>query len=406
MAAQSVLRRWRAVLFVAAVALTALVPGDRGGSAKASRDRCPNPVHKHDGHLSQAHAYSCGTVLWGSVQVSQDAGLGRLDRHDDLLAVLQRDEGFVALVDVTNPRRPRVVGRWGDPIPDSLDGDVAFSDDGAWVFYARQTEQFSEDGIHVLDVSDPTSPVRTSYQPQGGASRIAYLRQGDAEWVISLDAVTGLVVNRFVRPAGVLVPVHVDALPALKVGGPASAGLALVADDPAFGTTTAYVTTGRTPLQVFDLADPATPRLLTTAEVGDPGYAEVDVVVEDDSVTAFMASEYWFNSGRPPTIYEARFEASSATTSTRAPLTGDASDLWRIQGMAATKRFLYVAHSHAGLVVFDRNGGLFSADQRLGRPRPEARVIVGAPYAFDVEVDGRYVYVTDAVTGRLTVLRH
>lgn len=102
------------------------------------------------------------------------------------------------------PVRPSDPRTLYDGAEDSLDGDLVFSSDGKWLFYARQTRQFSNDGVHVLDVSDAQNPRLASYQPGGGTFRIDYYRSGDAEYVIVLDAVDGLVINRFVRETGAL----------------------------------------------------------------------------------------------------------------------------------------------------------------------------------------------------------
>src|SRR5688572_2887908 len=140
------------------------------------------------GFTQQSHSIA------GAIEVSKAGGLGRVELHGDLAAVLQRDEGIVALVDVSNRARPRVVGRYDDGATQSLDGDLAFSSDGRWLFYARQTVQFSRDGLHVIDVSDPKQPTLRVYQPGGGALRVAHYDDGTDEWVVLMDAVTGMVV--------------------------------------------------------------------------------------------------------------------------------------------------------------------------------------------------------------------
>ena len=164
------------------------------------------------------------------VEVSTEAGLGRVEVAGDLAAVLQRDEGAVALLGLKGGR-PKVLGRYDDDIQDSFDGDLAFSEDRRWLFYARQTHRFSKDGIHVLNITDPSAPTLAFYQPQGGTLRLAYFNDGGAEWIFTLDAIHGLVTNRFEPTTGALVPVHASPLPALKVGGPASAGLVVDPED-------------------------------------------------------------------------------------------------------------------------------------------------------------------------------
>ncbi|HEX2195601.1 MAG TPA: hypothetical protein VHJ76_01640, partial [Actinomycetota bacterium] len=73
---------------------------------------------------------ACGISKVGAVEVSEAAGLGRVELHGKLAAVLQRDEGIVSLVDVSKPGRPKVLGRYdggieGQRAGQSLDGDLA-----------------------------------------------------------------------------------------------------------------------------------------------------------------------------------------------------------------------------------------------------------------------------------------
>ena len=223
------------------VALSLVVAG--AASGKKFKDEMPpvmplptcglvsHPGTNHDSPSKHAHA--CNVKKLGELEVSKDAGLGQIELHGKIGAVLQRDEGAVALLDLKNPAKPKVLGRYDDDIADSFDGDLAFSDDGRWLIYARQTHQFSKDGLHVLDVSDPKAPRLAFYQPQGGAFRVAYYKDGSDEYVVSMDAVTGLVVNRFESTTGALVPVYADPLPIIrKVGGPASAGILIEKKDP------------------------------------------------------------------------------------------------------------------------------------------------------------------------------
>ena len=134
----------------------------------------------------------------GSTVVSKTAGIGNIEFKGKVGAVLQRDEGIVALLDMSNPKMPKTVGRYEDGATDSFDGDLAFSKDGKFLFYARQTHQFSKDGVHVLDVSDPAAPALAYYQASGGTLEVATYHDGAAEWVVFLDAVDGLHVRRCV----------------------------------------------------------------------------------------------------------------------------------------------------------------------------------------------------------------
>lgn len=336
------------------------------------------------------------------IEVSTDAGLGRIELHGQLAAVLQRDEGIVAFVDVTQPASPKVLGRYDDGASQSLDGDLAFSTDGKWLFYARQTVQFSKDGIHVLNVSDPKNPSLASYQPGGGALRIAYYDDGDAEWVVVMDAISGMVVYRFEPTTGVLAPVHVNALPALKVGGPASAGL-VIADDPILGHPLLYASTGQTGLEVFDFSDPTDPRLLGSWP--KMGLAEIEVSVSGTKRYVYGASEYWFEKTNPPVVVELDASKLGAIKRVRLLSVGcKTDDSQRVQGMALAGDVLYVANSTVGLPVFFGDN-LFRFTPVGERPQNPKAGYLGVPYVFDVETKGGYVYATDAATGYLTVIR-
>lgn len=341
----------------------------------------------------------------GKSVVSETAGLGRVEVAGDTAAVLQRDEGIVALMDVSDPSKPKILGRYDDGAEDSLDGDIVFSKDGNWLIYARQTRQFSKDGVHVIDVSDPKSPSIASYAPGGGAYRIEYFEQAGAEWVVLLDAVTGMVVYRFESITGQLIPVSVEALPALKVGGPASAGLYFEPKDKGTGAPLMYVTTGKTGLQVYDFTDPTSPTILGewTDEIG---LAEVEVRTVGKTRTVYAATEYWFNKTLVPEVIQ--IDASNLAKMKevrRISLGAPADDASRIQGMALTGDELLVAHSTLGLRSFDRAGKPTGAWVTPG-PQHEAAGVQGRPYTFDVEAAGGQVFTTDASSGTLTILRH
>lgn len=337
------------------------------------------------------------------VEVSKDAGLGRIELHGKIGAVLQRDEGTVAMLDLKDPARPKVLGRY-DTANQSLDGDLAFSHDGRWLFYARQTSNFDEEGIHVLDVSDPTNPTLAFYLPAGGAYRVQYIKQGDAEWVVLLDAIDGLVVSRFVPETGVLVPVHVDPLPALKVGGPASAGFFYDPEDAALGSPLLYVTTGQTGVQVFDYSNPAEPQEL--GSWSEVGLAEIEVAATKKSRTIYAASEYWFDQTLPPEVVVLdASDLGGITERRRIGLKLPPEEANRVQGMALARGRLFVAYSSHGLVAFDpRSGRRLMTHRPSGKRNPNAGV-VSSPYSIDVEVAGRWAYLTDASLGIVESLR-
>ena len=339
-----------------------------------------------------------------SIQLSKDGGLGRLEIHGDLAAVLQRDEGIITLLSLQDPDHPKVLGRYDDGATQSLDGDIAFSADGRFIFYARQTVQFSKDGVHVIDVSDPKNPTLAGYAPGGGALRVAAYNDGTDEWVVLLDAVTGLVIYRFVPPTGQLVPVYADPLPlTTKVGGPASAGIFIDPKDPGLGAPLAYITTGGSGLQVFDFSDPTSPTLL--GSVNDEGLAEVEVVADGESRLVLAATEYWFDKTNVPAVvvYDAK-KLDSIEAISRIGAKAQAKDEMRIQGMALADGSLYAAHSSLGVVSFDSDGSTDTIYKATGRLNPNSGVLT-APYAFDVEAANGRLYVTDAATGTLTVVR-
>lgn len=336
-----------------------------------------------------------------AIEVSKSGGLGRLELHGDLAAVLQRDEGVVALVDVSNKKRPRVIGRYDDGATQSLDGDLAFSSDGRWLFYARQTVQFSRDGLHVIDVSDPKQPTLGVYEPGGGALRVAHYDDGSTEWVVLMDAIAGMVVYRFEPLTGALVPVHVSPLPALKVGGPASAGI-VIEKDPITKTTLLYASTGETGVEIFDFTDPTSPVLL--GSWSDVGLAELEVVVKGKRRLVYAATEYWFDKASKPYVYELDATDLGDIKVRRIVSAGcKTDDSHRVQGMAVAGGDLYVANSTAGLpVFFGKNSLRFTPVQRA-KHNAEAGYL-GDFYVFDVEVAGDFVYATDASNGYLTIV--
>ena len=339
-----------------------------------------------------------------SLEVSKDAGLGRIEIHGGMAAILQRDEGIVSLVDISNPARPKIVGRFDDDASQSLDGDLAFSSDGRWLFYARQTVQFSRDGIHVIDVSDPAAPSLASYQPGGGSLRVDYFDDGTTEWVVSMDAIAGLVVYRFESTAGVLIPVHVSPLPELKVGGPASAGIEIL-QDPILEKPLMYAATGKTGVEVYDFSDPTNPQLLGAWP--DLGLAEIEVKVSGKKRTIYGASEYWFDAQQEPVVVELDASNLSKIKRVRVFRTGSApDDRFRVQGMAVNGSTLFAAHSELGLVMFTPRLDLGLSLATFNDERNGAAGVLGQDnYTFDVEFRKGLAYVTDAATGTLTIIR-
>jgi hypothetical protein len=371
----------------------------------------------HGPHTGAHERSSCQMTRLGAVEVSATAGIGQIETFGALAAVIQREDGQVALLDISDPTAPRVVGRYDgntgtSQLDDPFDGDLAFSSDGRYLFYARQTHQFSNEGLHVIDVSDPTRPQRAAYTPAGGTLRLAYHRVGDAEYVVILDAIAGMVVYRFARSAGgaALVPVHVDALPALKVGGPASAGLFVDPRDPKLGVPILYVSTGETGLDVFDFSTPERPVKL--ASWPTEGLADIEVVATAEGRTVYVATEYWFNKQLPPRVVVLDATDLSKITE-RLRFSPGEPDYpggvnWRLEGIEVADGLLYVAHSHAGLGVLDtccltELPRASTTDLGEGNTGGEFRSI--APYAMDVELSGNVILASDASTGTFSTFR-
>ena len=359
--------------------------------------------HSIEAHAGvEGHRRLCHDEVVGQVEVTENGGLGQVDIDGKVAAVVQRDEGVVALVDISRPSRPKVLGRYEDEVTGSLDGDVAFSDNGDWLFYARQTSNFDEDGVHVLNVTNRAAPSLSMYQPAGGAFRIEYYKDDAGEWVILLDAIEGLVIYRFVPDTGTIAKVFQDATPALKVGGPASAGLFVSKKDPMSGSPLLYVTTGQTGLQVYDISNPAAPTIV--GEWSDVGLADVDVAATKTKRRVFAATEYWFDSGLSPEVIVLDAKDLDEIKKRRVRSLGlPADDLWRVQGIHRTREGLYVAHSHAGVIRF--KGNHITGVGAVPEPHNEGAGYNASPYAMDVFMDPRgYRLVTDASSGTLTIL--
>lgn len=383
-----------------------------GAPASAEREECALHAAHTGAHDERS---SCGMTKLGAVEVSADKGIGEIAVHGNVAAVVQREDGLVAFLDVSDPAGPRVLSRFdtntgNSSLDDPFDGDVVFSHDGRYVFYARQTHDWSYEGVHALDVSDPSNPRRVGYVPAGGTLRVGYYRADGVEYVVALDAIVGVMVLRFDRTTGALVPVHVDALPALKVGGPASAGVHIDPKDPRLGIPLLYVSTGRTGLDVFDFSTPAAPEKLGSWSA--EGLADIEVRATPEGRRVYAATEYWFTKSRLPRIIELDATNLAAITEVArvspSPGAYKAHDQYRVQGMSLVGDLLYVAHSHAGLGVLE---GCCAApfvrasttDLGEGNTAGEYRKI--APHAMDVAVSGDVVFVTDASTGTLSTFR-
>lgn len=379
------------------------------GVALAASVAAPSRAHGCHVPAPPGSPSECGLVSVGSVEVSEAAGAGRVEVHGKIAAVLQRDEGIVSLVDVSKPERPEVVGRYDGGVEQeragkSLDGDLAFSSDGKWLFYARQSTQMSADGLHVIDVSDPSAPALHLYQPQGGAYRVDLYETEAATYVITMDAIGGLVINRFDAATGVLVPVFADPQPVTRrVGGPASAGLVVDPKDPKLGVPVLYASSGTTGLQVYDLSSPDQPELL--GSWGETGLAEIELVRTKKSRTVYAATEYWFDESlEPEVVVLDATDLGAIKEKKRIGLNVAAAEEFRVQGMTIDQGRIYVAHSSLGLVGFDSAGHPVEYVAELGE-RNEGSTELSDTYAFDVEASKGLLYVTDGAAGTLTLVR-
>ncbi len=389
----------RRILLIGALLAMSIVPGaEARQGCKLAYDAHDLETHK----TASRHTRNCRARRSWLLKLSEGGGAGQIAVHGDLAAVLQRDDGIVALVDIASAK-PKVLGRYDDGATQSLDGDLEFSDDGEWLFYACQTVQFSRDGIHVLDVSDPAAPAMTAYQAQGGTLRIKYFVVGDVEYIATLDATHGLVINRFERTTGQIAPVFADAAPAQKVGGPDSAGLHFEPSDPMLETPLLYVTTGTTGLQVYDVATPEEASII--GSWADEGLADVEVRTTPSRRTVFAATEYWFDKSTEPRIVQ--LDATKLDDMKEVDRWGEApaDDLWRIQSLDLAGKHLYVAASHAGVLklrwssrgIADKPKGIAANLGSGGNVESP-----GAPYAFDALVVGKHVLASDGASGTLT----
>lgn len=353
---------------------------------------------------------SCRLALVGAVDVA-DGGLGQVDVHGDLAAVVLRDEGQVALVDLSDPTTPTVLGTYDGGtgqarLDHPLDGDVAFSADGTLLFHARQTSDWSNEGLHVLDVSDPAAPVRTDLAPQGGMLRVATAVVGGRELVATLDATHGLTLFEAVRtPLGAkVVPLFLDPLPELKVGGPASGGLEFVVDDPVTGGAVLVSADGTTGLQLYDVTDPTDVALLGGWD--ESGLAAVAVEFRDGRRLVHAATEYWFDDTTPPDLVTLDTTDPAAITEVVRRNLGYGGELaWKLGGLHLDGDELLVAHGHAGAAALDPVAGtVLRSTTDLGTPAiPHPTYMFLGWYAMDVATHDGHVLVTDAVTGELRV---
>jgi hypothetical protein len=123
----------------------------------------------------------------------------------------------------------------------------------------------------------------------------------------------------------------------------------------------------------------------------------------------YAAPEYWFNKTPAPEVLVLDATELGAIEKSRSLKLNLPSDqTWRVQGMVPARGRLLVAHSHAGLIGFTLGGSIGSRALVAGKPHAGAgEPVAGGPavYAMDVEKKGKFIYLSDASTGALSVLR-
>jgi hypothetical protein len=173
--------------------------------------------------------------------------------------------------------------------------------------------------------------------------------------------------------------------------------------DPKLGVPLLYAATGQTGVQMFDISDPLRPALLGAWD--EVGLAEIEVVATKKGRTIFGATEYWFDKQlEPQVIVLDATKPDSIKQRTVWSVGCPADDQWRVQGMVPWGRGVLAANSHWGLVEMSHTAGTTPLPVAEARRNEAATVLGDAPYVFDVEVSGKYVYATDAANGYLSVL--
>lgn len=189
----------------------------------------------------------------------------------------------VSILDTSPAERVREVATIED-VPNSL--DVKVSDDAKFAFVADDTEASGDPqggtgpltgGIYVYDVSDPTSPERTSYEPVGnsrGPHMVYYHNATDGGEYVFAAAGDEVVIHEFYRGEGVLQEVgryapgqaEQDRTPS-SIDGYYNARAWLhdmfVREEPD-GSTVMYVAAWDAGLHVVNLDDPENPERVGT----------------------------------------------------------------------------------------------------------------------------------------------
>ena len=289
------------------IAAALVLPAAAGAQTTSPKGPCTDEArrampeggaHRH-ARLSD-HAFQCSMrqVAFDSLRDElaerNDVILGEMDVEAGLAAVgvAYPESGFL-LFDVSDPAEPRFLSWYrgseceGAAIDVDCGAYVDLSDDGTVAFVSVQDisvvpggvpelgpEPASTPGVFVVDISDPRNPVRTQVYPVvsfGGvhASSSYTIPQGPegagrapGEYLFSVANSFGIEITRVDRVGGkpVLTPVNrmdVDEVHDL-----------FVQNDPRTGRSYLYVAAGfDTGFLVYDVTDPAAPRLLAEWDI-------------------------------------------------------------------------------------------------------------------------------------------
>jgi hypothetical protein len=156
-------------------------------------------------------------------------------------------------------------------------------------------------------------------------------------------------------------------------------------------------------LDVYDLSQPEIPTKL--GSWSGAGLADVEVKTVKGKRTVYAASEYWFEDSTPPSVHV--LDATKLGEirerddwSAGVPATAE----WRVNGMELSGNRLQVAFSHVGLVTLDGTGypkGVYQQPRSINKDSS----LRASPYAMDVESARGLLFLSDASTGILTILR-
>lgn len=366
--------------------------------------------------------------------------------HGDLafVSLFHPSAGFVIL-DVSDPERPRQVGRFDSGT--AYVNDVEVSPDGRWAFLPTSPLETKENdpldgglvalgdhGVQVADVSDPTSPRLATFYVAPDPDRMGYHRL-DLEEIDGALYVFGaslgfprIDILRFdPEPVPRLTPVAFyvsdDALDPSKDRASSPSGYGIhdvtVDPDPLEGFPLMAVSHWRSGAHFVDVSDPAEPRYLGRFD---------DFQLEGGNVhnVEFTAVE-----GRRIVVAVPEYPQGAPTQGTIWVV--DATDLaaperlgnWSLPGevpapvpddgtqyVFSTNRVLlrngtiFDAHFHAGAIVLDISTlEKARAPELLGfvQPRGQARVpyfgLAANPYIYDAIPRGEHLFYTDLTGG-------